>query len=166
MVVNHPLTLDGLSELARSDNTEHARSNACCACTHYLVFKEPEDGSPSPARRVPTDRTISSVLGEPFEVTSPTVGCQQLSFHARSPRQMLRDDDSGKAFHLKWPGHFARQTGVQQANLPILRITARLVNLLQRDLLQREPGSCPSFLFAPQNSAHESPGPGGGAPSR
>ena len=32
------LTLDGLFEFAR----DCAPSNACCACTHYLVFKEPE----------------------------------------------------------------------------------------------------------------------------
>jgi type II secretory pathway component PulC len=41
---------------------------------------------------------------------------------------MLRDDDSGKAFYLRWPRHLARQTGVQQANLSILRITVGLVN--------------------------------------
>ena len=96
MVVNHSLTLDGLSELAQSDNTEPRSLKRLCACTHYLVFKEPEGGPPSPAHRIPTDRTISSVLGEPSKVTSPSVGCQQLSFHAQSPRQMLRDDDSGK----------------------------------------------------------------------
>jgi hypothetical protein len=34
----HPLTLDGLFEI-----THYCiPSNACCACTHYLVFKEPE----------------------------------------------------------------------------------------------------------------------------
>ena len=33
----HPLTLDGLFEITHCC----ALPNACCACTHYLVFKEP-----------------------------------------------------------------------------------------------------------------------------
>jgi hypothetical protein len=55
MGVSHPLTLDGFSS---------ETPKAFCqilACTHYLVFKEPEVGvaalSFRPPRRIPTDRT-------------------------------------------------------------------------------------------------------------
>ena len=52
-----------------------------CACTHYLVFKEPECSAfPETAivqpRRVPTERPFPSVLGEPSEVTTRYLGCQ------------------------------------------------------------------------------------------
>ena len=100
---SHPLTLDGRppSRLATRRQTRltrrlssfplllglqpsSGRSDCCrCACTHYLVFKEPD----TPARlyrnssrcsfcRVPTDRAFPSVLGEPSEVTIQNRLCQ------------------------------------------------------------------------------------------
>ncbi len=53
-----------------------ASVDACCACTHYLVFKEPETRSALRRRRFPTDRALPSVLGEPSEVTIATSRCQ------------------------------------------------------------------------------------------
>jgi hypothetical protein len=56
----HPLTLDGLSDerfaLARS-----APPDACCACTHYLVFKEPE-----------TQPAVTASHAPPVQVRDPT----------------------------------------------------------------------------------------------
>ena len=53
------------------------------ACTHYLVFKEPDADSTRPRligagrrRRVPTERPFPSVFGEPSKVTSRIPRCQ------------------------------------------------------------------------------------------
>src|SRR5437867_3100670 len=68
MVVNHPLTLDGLQRnavrrFARLQRNAVRRFARKCACTHYLVFKEP-DATPTPPRWlswvVPSDRTAST----------------------------------------------------------------------------------------------------------
>jgi hypothetical protein len=77
MVVNHPLTLDGRPLLHRASCETPCTHGHMCACTHYLVFKEPE----CPADRIrpcriPTERPFPSVLGEPFEVTTRCPGCQ------------------------------------------------------------------------------------------
>jgi hypothetical protein len=74
------LTLDGRSLLhVASCETACAREHLC-ACTHYLVFKEPECPASLNAtvqpRRVPTERPFPSVLGEPSEVTTDCPGCQ------------------------------------------------------------------------------------------
>ena len=56
------------------------RSDHCrCACTHYLVFKEPNPHARAYSAlqaSAPTDRALPSVLGEPFEVTIHCPFCQ------------------------------------------------------------------------------------------
>jgi hypothetical protein len=86
MVVNHPLTLDGLRSTPR---LAALRRNGYCVCyTLYLVFKEP-DPAARPARRrfaslhgaarncfaalrprcIPTQLPLPTVSGEPCEIT-------------------------------------------------------------------------------------------------
>jgi len=62
-----------------------ASARQCCACTHYLVFKEPDAQARStrhvPPRgpaAVPSDRPFPSALGEPYKVTIGRSRCQPL----------------------------------------------------------------------------------------
>ena len=45
----------------------------CCACTHYLVFKEP----------------VEPFLGEPFKVTGALFPCQALIYHCDTECDVL-----------------------------------------------------------------------------
>jgi hypothetical protein len=78
------LTLDGLFDLDRI--AAIGRMLLCCACTHYLVFKEPASpGSPGcfprAASAIPTKPTPLGAIsfGEPFEFSLSIRCCQQLS---------------------------------------------------------------------------------------
>jgi hypothetical protein len=62
-----------LRSLAHAD--ELRRDRVVCACTHYLVFKEPTPGTPG--ARAPQPRPAGrSSLGEPFKVTTGACLCQ------------------------------------------------------------------------------------------
>jgi hypothetical protein len=132
----HPLTLDGLSASARfcilrcfgMASARHVRlrlttrSDVCCACTHYLVFKEPE------ARPVLAVRSASPPicrfrpdLGEPSKVTSALRYCQPFSPVRTSSDAVGSIEPWGSArLHYR--------AGARQANLPTLRPRVHSVN--------------------------------------
>jgi hypothetical protein len=62
-----------LRACARRRNFGEASARLVCACTHYLVFKEPT-ASPPTSRRVP----IRPSVREPFNVTASGLACQPL----------------------------------------------------------------------------------------
>src|SRR5688500_11976646 len=138
MVVNHLLTLDGrptsrLAALRRTSPLLHmtSREAACthghmCACTHYLVFKEPECpaflNTTVQPRRIPTERPFPSVLGEPSEVTTRCPGCQAPVRLADGLAWLRRKGEA--------PNCSAAYSALSRApdNLPILRARSRTVN--------------------------------------
>ena len=85
-----------------------------CACTHYLVFKEPETRlCLAPSRQVtpgsPLIGHFYPPLGEPYKVTTGAVNCQ-----SRSPADWRME--GGQA---GFTGRFCR-AGARQTNLLIL----------------------------------------------
>ena len=149
------LTLDGLFEIAH----RCAPSNACCACTHYLVFKEPEAQRPAfgVVRRaavaaVPSDRRSSPLLGEPFEVTTGPSGLSTL-FRGRPPENPDRVFVC-VAVEISRPINHCR-AGARQANLSSLRRPSPCVNAAYRAMVSvTEGGAVAPKLMLPKPVCH------------
>ena len=130
-----------------------------CACTHYLVFKEPDNqrhrahACATRCSCFPLNRRLRPSSGEPCEVTPYFAVCQALARRYRRPGEPERLLAGGNCHLSVRPRD---ELGARQANLPILRTTGTLSTLARHCA---EPGteSLGVSVPAPAQAMHADP---------
>jgi hypothetical protein len=114
------LTLDGLFEFTHCC----APSNACCACTHYLVFKEPECRRRVSRRRSPPIGIFRRFQGNLLRLLPATTLVKPFFI---GEFEGMRLGHPPASVTVSRPTRHYR-AGARQANLPRLRCPPRTVN--------------------------------------